>query len=454
MNCDPIRDIVSGDFQLLETGERIDCPIRCLAIEPSLDGSERDLVGRLDFSSSLAIVCDPNTYDALAKRIAAALPQAKLVVIDTPAADEAAANALTDRTRHAEALIAVGAGTLNDLVKYVSHRRQRPYAVFATAPSMNGYVTATASISRGGEKLSLPATPPKGAFFDLTVLANAPRRLVRAGVGDSLCRTTAEIDWQLSHILFDTQFLETPFAIQAADETDLLTRIGDLEQGDLGATRALVRLLVLGGLGMLIASSSQPGSQGEHLISHYIDMVCMPHPGSLHGEQVGLAIRTMASLQHLVLSRDDPPELAAITVDPAEMERRLGSLGAPCAAALASKASAGQRLDALNRHLIECWPVLRTAFAKRALPLSKLLDALDRAAVASNPEDLGLAVPFYREAILHARELRDRFTMLDLAAHAGMLVPFVDEKVGMHDAAGDRPLDPASGNSQAPKPGR
>ncbi|NJO36987.1 MAG: sn-glycerol-1-phosphate dehydrogenase, partial [Rhizobiales bacterium] len=303
MAGDLIDTILAGDVDLAATGERFACPIQSLLIEPSLDGHEQTVLQALAMPSALAIICDPNTHDVLGRRLAKALRSAQVTVLEAPKADDATAEQLTYLTRHAEALIAVGSGTLNDLAKYVSHRRRRPYAVFATAPSMNGYVTATASISRGGEKLSLPAAPPRGAFFDLEILAQAPGRLIRAGVGDSLCRSTAECDWQLAHQLCTSPFLETPFQIQRDDEARLLDQVGDLDKGDLSAIEALTRLLVLGGLGMLIAGSSQPGSQGEHLISHYVDMLHRPHPGSLHGEQIGLATRTMARLQHSVLSR-------------------------------------------------------------------------------------------------------------------------------------------------------
>lgn len=427
MSRDPIGIILSGDYRLLETGEKVRCPIDDLTIAPSLDGRERDLLEGLDLANAPTIVCDPNTYDVLAKRVFTAVPNAKLVVIEAPKADQSTADQLTDMTRHAGVLIAVGAGTLNDLVKYVSHLRKRPYAVFATAPSMNGYATTTASITRMGEKLSLSAAPPQGAFFDLAVLAAAPQRLICAGVGDSLCRTTAEIDWLISHHLLDTPYLETPFAIQAGDEADLIARVGDLERGDEDAVAALTRLLILGGLGMLIAGSSRPGSQGEHLISHYVDMIHKPHPGSLHGEQVGLTTRTMARLQHHVLTREEQPTLGETALDAADLEARFGPQSAACEAAMKAKALRGDRLDVLNRRLSERWPSLKASFKAKALPLQRLQDAFDIAGIAAGPEDLGIDRRFYSDAVLHARELRDRFTMLDVAADAGLLEPFVTE---------------------------
>ncbi len=423
---DPIDHFLTVGFQHPETGSRAQCPIRSLIFEDSLDGCEQDLLDGLDFPRSSAIICDPNTYDVLAKRVTAAIPGAKTIVIETPKADGAVAAELSDRTRHVEALIAVGAGTLNDLAKYVSHQRQSPYVVFATAPSMNGYVTATASISRGGEKLSLAATPPRGAFFDLTILKEAPHRLIRAGVGDSLCRSTAELDWLLSHHLLGTIFLDAPFAMQAKEEADVLRRINDLGTGDLDAIRSLTRLLVLGGLGMLLAGSSQPGSQGEHLISHYIDMMHRPHPGSLHGEQVGLATLTIAALQDELFSRDAPPLLAKTVVDNAAMADRFGAHSDSWREVMAGKALEGERLERLNKRLAAVWPDLRKAFKARALPLLQLRTAFDAVDMAVDPRDLGMEPSLYADAILHARELRDRFTVLDLAADAGLLEAFVE----------------------------
>lgn len=39
----------------------------------------------------------------------------------------------------------------------------------------------------------------------------------------------------------------------------------------------------------------------------------------------------------------------------------------------------------------------------------------------TTPEDLHWPCPFYGEAVRHAREIRSRYTFLDLAAQSGML---------------------------------
>ena len=206
-------------------------------------------------------------------------PSTQGIVLDAPHADLATADALQARAAAADALIAVGSGTINDLCKYVAQRTGRPYAVFATAPSMNGYLTATASLARDGFKISLPARPPVAALFDLEVLAAAPARLIRAGIGDSICRTTAQTDWLLGHYLRDAPYSDTPYLLQIEDEPTLLSRAAAIAEGEVEGVRALTRLLVLAGLGMGIVGGSEPASMGEHLISHYVDMMAAAASG-------------------------------------------------------------------------------------------------------------------------------------------------------------------------------
>ena len=132
----------------------------------------------------------------------------------------------------ADALIAVGSGTINDLSKYASAQDGKPYAVFATAPSMNGYTSVNAAITMHGHKMSLPAQAPLGAFFDLSILSAAPPRLVRAGLGDSLCRTTSQADWLLAHLLFDLPYRQLPYDLLADDEPALFANSAALLRGD------------------------------------------------------------------------------------------------------------------------------------------------------------------------------------------------------------------------------
>src|SRR5262249_57360166 len=285
-------------------------------IEPSLDGAEAELVAALGLGPNLAVISDVDTHAALGHRVERALGAQfsvqSIVLGHRPHADtDTLARVRGMVEARVDAIVAVGSGTLNDLCKLVALGRGCPQVVFATAPSMNGYTSLSASITEGGLKRTVRAATPVGAFFDLGVLAAAPTRMIYAGLGDSLCRPTAQADWLLAHLLLGLPYRTMPFVLLAEDEGELLASAGPLMQGDLAAMERLVRTLLLSGFGTAICGSSQPASQGEHLISHYIDMLPVPGlPFSFHGEQIGVTTLTTARLQERLL--DGPaPVLAA-----------------------------------------------------------------------------------------------------------------------------------------------
>lgn len=93
------------------------CPIRRVVIVDSLDGAEHALVRDLLPSGTPAVVSDENTYEVLGRRLERALGAVASVVLERPQADEVCAAQLLERSRGADALIAVGSGTLNDLCR-------------------------------------------------------------------------------------------------------------------------------------------------------------------------------------------------------------------------------------------------------------------------------------------------------------------------------------------------
>ena len=236
------------------------------------------------------------------------------------------------RARRADALIAVGSGTINDLCKYAAAQDGKPYVVFATAPSMNGYTSMNAAITVDGHKKSLPAATPLGVFIDLEVLAAAPARMIRAGLGDSLCRPTAQADWLLSHHLVGTPYRSAPFALLADDESTLFDAPEALAarrsrrdararaharavrpRHDASATAAIPRARAS------ISSATTSTCTRRRTVPHYF-----------HGEQVAVTTLTMARIQEEMLAAG-PPRLQPSPMTEAELQHRLGpELGASC----------------------------------------------------------------------------------------------------------------------------
>ncbi len=422
-----IAEIVAGTWCDPESGERFRVPYKSIVIADDLRGREAELIAALELGRTLAVVSDSATHRVLGARVEAALAgtaEIRSVVLDRPHADEATLAVVAERTRGVDAVVAVGSGTINDVCKLVTFSDGRPYAVFATAPSMNGYTSTTASItSAAGLKTSLPAHAPLGVFIDLAVNASAPAYLRASGLGDSLCRSTAQVDWWLSHRLFGTRYTSLPFRLQVPDETLMLEHAAGLAAGDVPAVAYLHRVLVLVGLGVSFVGTTHHGSMGEHQISHYIDCFAgARHPGTRHGQQVGVASLTMARLQRALFTRTEPPLLRPTQIDEPDMVRRCGSENAQqCLIEWQKKALTAQSAAELNDKLRRIWPELRAECLGFALPVERMQWALHGAGGPTSAQELGLDPEFYREAVVHAREMRNRYSVLDLLGDAGTL---------------------------------
>jgi glycerol-1-phosphate dehydrogenase [NAD(P)+] len=299
---------------------------------------------------------------------------------------------LRNLSRHCDGLIAVGSGTINDSVKYASFLDKKPFSVFPTSPQL-AYGTNTASISFGGFKKSISALPAQGVFFDLSVVSRCPIRLTRSAFADLICRTTA------------------------------------LQRENLEAFGVLTRMCALMGMAICVAGSSHPGSMGEHMMSHYIDMFYNDvNPNTLHGEQVGVTSLSMSRLQNQILSKDNPPVLEPTKIRPADMIDRYGEeIGQSCIKELKNKALDRIQAERINRYLAENWQGFAEQLRAVMLPAERLWEAMQAIDAICTGCDLGLPKAFYREVVLYSREVRDRFTMLDIAAHAGMLEAFADD---------------------------
>jgi glycerol-1-phosphate dehydrogenase [NAD(P)+] len=424
MTPDTLDQLIAGTFPNPDGTGTVGVTTRSLKIAPSLAGMELDLVKPLGFGRALAVVSDQTTHDVLGARVVAALAgsfDVRDVVLPTgPYPDDETVEVVRQATKSADAVIAVGSGVINDICKYATALDGKPYAVFATAPSMNGYTSVNAAITEHGHKKSLAAQAPVGAFFDLQILAASPARMIRSGLGDSLCRTTSQADWLLAHLLFDQPYRNLPYVLLSEDESPLFESADALMAGDIAAMERLVRTLVLSGFGTAIYGTSAPASQGEHLISHYIDMLGPDRPMVFHGEQVGVTTLTMVRLQEKMLEttpvvRADQETLETFTA------RYGAELAQSCWDDFSKKRVAAADVDALNHRIAQRWDGVRDRVSDILLKSSYLEKVLRTAGNPMKPGEIHVARDFYDQAILRSREIRNRYTFLDLAAGTGQL---------------------------------
>ena len=84
--------------------------------------------------------------------------------------------------------------------------------------------------------------------------------------------------------------------------------------------------------------------------------------------------------------------------------------------------------EALNAKLEEIWPVLSAELEAFSVPVDVMEKALKDSGGPTTAMALGIDVDFYREAVLHAREIRKRYSALDVAADGGYLEEFAQNE--------------------------
>lgn len=304
-----IQDIVENGMYITGKGH-IEIPIKEIIINKDITQDIDQYIEGLNLGKKILLVSDRNTYKILGEQVCHLINSSfsiRLHVFEGDIkADIQHVEYLIPMCEDIDFVIAVGSGTINDICKLASYRKKIPYIICGTAPSMNGYCSANASISINGFKESIQAHMPYAVYMDSKILAQSPLRMIRSGVGDTLCSATCKLDWKLSHLIWGTDYLNEPFNLIEAEERILVSNMKGVIEQDYEAIEALTRILILSGIGMYIAGGSYPASQAEHMIAHTFSMLkkAQSVPFTFHGEEIAVTTLTMAKIQEELLKVD------------------------------------------------------------------------------------------------------------------------------------------------------
>nr|WP_272919326.1 iron-containing alcohol dehydrogenase [Streptomyces sp. SID8352] len=355
----------------------------------------------------------------------------------------------------ADAVVALGGGTISDLGKLAAFAGSGPAPVLVavqTAASVDGYTDDVSVVLRDGVKRTVPSRWPDAVVADAETIAEAPARMNRAGFGEMTSMLTAPADWRLANLVgTDTTFHEGPIRLLEVVGADIDTWSPGVRGGDPDAVAALTRALALRGLATGIAGTTAVLSGVEHLVSHMLDQHHAGHhlPIGLHGAQVGAAAVVAAAAWELLLDRlatTAAPSFDEEVLDPgrarARVEHAFAGLGAGIAtecwhdyerklgAVTAARGRLAEALRAWNRHEPELRRLVR--------PSAEIAAALRAAGAPATPAELDPFVPrpLWRWAVAHCALMRNRFTVVDLLMFLGWWTDAeVDEVLARAEAA-------------------
>ncbi|MFT0802146.1 sn-glycerol-1-phosphate dehydrogenase [Bacillus swezeyi] len=255
----------------------------------------------------VAVICDETTEQIAGKRLMAILhetAEAASVKLETNAAGDVTADektlvsALIGIPLDTDVLIAAGAGTIHDIVRFCAFQRGIPFISVPTAPSVDGFTSAGAPLILKGKKQTIQTTAPIALFADLELLRKAPQKMIAAGFGDMLGKVTSLADWEISRLLADEPYCPAAAAITKEALEQCLLRIDDIAAKTREGIEKLMESLIISGLVMLVLDHSRPASGGEHHLSHYLEMKALENQKRqvLHGAKVGCAAIMLADI--------------------------------------------------------------------------------------------------------------------------------------------------------------
>ncbi len=389
-----------------------------LAIEEVVNLSKKDKP-----DAKIILISDKNIWQNCKKYF---VDYPKIYKIDKfllkePIADEFFLETLLQKSKNYDFIIALGSGTVSDLCKIVATKLEINFVTFASAASMNAYLSRNASIKINGHKKTIPAKLPLKVFCDLEIIKNAPQKLTKAGIGDAMCFYSCWFDWFLSHKLLDYNFDKKPFLI-LKDKMDFLVKnYQKYSFEDLEFYQIIIEILLISGIGMTICGSSNPASQSEHLIAHTIDM---KYPAialnNLHGQTIAVTLMTVVKIQQQILENFNEfyQKLKDFNINQEKhhQQRIIDFFGEE--AGKESILEYEQKLNKIklfkDKNLTESQlQNLKKELAKILLSEPELQKIFDYFQIQTNAKSLNLNDQQYQKCVENAKFIRNRFGCID-----------------------------------------
>ncbi|NMB42923.1 MAG: sn-glycerol-1-phosphate dehydrogenase [Clostridiales bacterium] len=391
------------------------------------------------------LVSDKNTYEAAGKKVEdtldkADIPYSTLVFKEEELIpDEKTVGSLCmayDDT--CDIMIAIGAGTINDIVKFFSYKMKTSYFVVGTAPSMDGFISSSAAMTKNNLKTTYTTHVPEVFIGDLDILSKAPGPMIAAGFADILGKYTCLQDWKLSSIINEEYYCDYIVDLMTSAVNKTMESFDGLLERKNDAIEKLTYGLLISGIAMSFIGNSRPASGSEHHLSHFWEIL-FQYEGKkpvLHGEKVGIGtiISVKAyeylckSIEENMIGFDEIRQSHNFSYPKweSEMKRVYPSAWQEIVelekeSLKNSKENWERRIEATENKLDQIKKVCENLPASEKI--EQMIKELDGPA---KPVDVGIDESAVFNAILYAKEIRNRYTILQLFWDLGLIEEFAD----------------------------
>jgi glycerol-1-phosphate dehydrogenase [NAD(P)+] len=142
------------------------------------------------------------------------------------------------------------------------------------------------------------------------------------------------------------------------------------------------------------------------------------HPGTLHGEQVGVTTLFISKIQNQIINYVENLEFKKIDITESSFQKLFNDkVSAKMYRQFQNKYFDDEKLINMNNLLKKKWPEHKLTLKKYLLPTERIEKALKNCGAPTNNSELGIPNKFFNRAIQDSFLLRDRFSYLDVALY-------------------------------------
>lgn len=392
------------------------------------------------------VVCDDNTYRAAGARVEEVLSAAGIAfqTYIIPCRHDRIAPSeweLGSMMMHFDTscdfILGVGSGVVNDLCKVFAHATGRKSGIVGTAPSMDGFASNSSSMEVNNVKMTLYNASPVLILLDTEILAQAPERMLWAGLGDMAAKYCSVCEWRIANIVIGEYYCEEVADMMRASLKKIMAAAPRLMSRDPDAVQPIAEGLVTAGLAMAYAQVSRPASGLEHYFSHVWEMLALERglPYDLHGIQVGVG--TMLTLDILGKLRAIAPDRARAQAhmrafDEAAWEENIRRIFGKTAEEILRAEKKYRKNDPVAHQkrlevILARWDEIMRAIDEE-LPSAQALRAiLEPTGMPLTPEDIGVSRQDVADAFVGSRDIRDKYLSSSLLWDLGLMDEFAQQ---------------------------
>ena len=395
--------------------------VRAVEIGHDMTSRTGEILLREGFGARLLVVADENTIRASGK-LGDVLRESgftltKLIYQNLLEATNIGVDEVKALLTNADGVISVGSGSLNDICRVAAFDLAKPLAIYATAPSMDGFASDTAPTIKDGFKSSWQAKQPEVIIADTAVLAAAPVILKSAGFGDMIAKCVGLVDWRIARLLIDEYYCENIADITREATRRIIALADRVTADDEETAGQIMEALVLTGLAMKLAGCSRPASGTEHIVSHYWECQKLLRGiwPDYHGRKVGVATVLIAKMYHKLAAIEEIDAVREV-VDWDKVYSMYGPIAGDVRAL--NEPTITDRVD--PAHLTKSWSQIRAIIREELPTPEEIIALMNTAGAAVTPEEINVSPQLLADGMEYHPFMRYRLTLARLVPMLGL----------------------------------